>query len=41
MVEYKSLGKKFKKDSEEINPLGVHKNMKGCILEVNYEGLDG
>ena len=32
--------KKFKKHSgENINPLGVHRNMRGCILEVNSEGL--
>ena len=31
--------KKFKKDSGEINPLGVHRNMRVCILEINYEGL--
>ena len=27
--------KKFKKYSGEINPLGVHRNMRGCIFEVN------
>ena len=27
--------KKSKKDSGEINPLGVHRNMRGCILEVS------
>ena len=31
--------KKFKKVSGEINPLGVHRNMRGCILEVHCEGL--
>ena len=31
--------KKFKKDSGEINPLGVYKNTRGCILEVNCEGI--
>ena len=31
--------KKFKKDSGEINPLGVHRNMRGSILEINCEGL--
>ena len=32
--------KKFKKHSgENINPLGVHRNMRGCILKVNSEGL--
>ena len=31
--------KKFKKDSGEINPLGVHRNMRVCILEINCEGL--
>ena len=29
--------KKIKKDSGEINPLGVHRNMKGCIFEVYCE----
>ena len=32
--------KKFKKYSGEINPLGVHRNIRGHILEVNSEGLD-
>ena len=31
--------KKFKKDSGEINTLGVHRNMRGFILEINCEGL--
>ena len=31
--------KKFKKDSGEINPLRVHRNMRVCILEINCEGL--
>ena len=31
--------KKFKKDFGEINPLGVHKNVRGSILEINCEGL--
>ena len=31
--------KKFKKDSWEINLLGAHRNMRGCILEINCEGL--
>ena len=31
--------KKFKKDSGEINPLRVHKNMRVCILEINCGGL--
>ena len=31
--------KKINKYSGEINPLGVHRNMRGCILEVNSEGL--
>ena len=31
--------KKFKKYSGEINPLGDHRNMRRCILEVNSEGL--
>ena len=30
---------KFKKYSREINSLGVHRNMRGCILEVNSKGL--
>ena len=34
------LEKKFKKHSgENINHLGVRKNMRGCILEVNSAGL--
>ena len=32
--------KKFKKDSGEINPLGVHRNMRVCVLEINCEGLE-
>ena len=35
--------KKLKKNSGEINPLGVHRNMRGCICEVNckeHEGWD-
>ena len=39
MVEYTGFGKKFKKDSGEINPLGAYRNMRGCILEFNCEGL--
>ena len=39
MVEYTVLGKKFKKDSGDINPLQVHGNMGVCILEINCEGL--
>ena len=31
--------KKFKKDSGEINPLRVHRNMRVCILEINCEGF--
>ena len=31
--------KQFKKDSEEINPLRVHRNMPVCILEINCGGL--
>ena len=30
--------KKINKYSEEINPLQVHRNMRGCVLEVNAEG---
>ena len=37
-MEYTGLGKKSNKDSGEINPLGVHKNMTGSILEINCEG---
>ena len=33
------IEKKFKKYPGEINPLGVHRNMKECILQVNSEGL--
>ena len=40
MLEYR-FGKKFKKDSGEENPLGVHRNIRGCILEVNCEELRG
>ena len=31
--------KKIEEDSGKINPLKVHRNMTGCILEVNSEGL--
>ena len=31
--------KKLKKYSGEINPLGDHRIIRGCILEVNSEGL--
>ena len=31
--------KKIKKDSGEINPLLVHRNMRVCIFETNYKGL--
>ena len=37
MVEYTGLGKNSKKIL--INPLGVHRNMRGCILEISCEGL--
>ena len=30
--------KKFKKDSGETYPLGFHRNMRVCILEINCEG---
>ena len=33
------LSQKFKKDSGEIDPLGVHRIMRECILEINCEGL--
>ena len=40
MVGYTGLiEKKIKKYSGEINPLGVHRNIRGCILELNSEGL--
>ena len=31
--------KKIKKYSGEINPLGIHRNIRQRILEVNSEGL--
>ena len=31
--------KKFKKYFGEINPLEVSRNIRGCILEINSEGL--
>ena len=31
--------KKLKIYFGDINPLGVHKNMRECTLEVNFEGL--
>ena len=34
-----TFGKKFKIYAGEKNPLGVHRNMRGCTLEVNFEGL--
>ena len=37
-VIYK-LEKKINKYYGQINPLGVHRNKGGCILEVNSEGL--
>ena len=39
MVGYTGLRKEFNKYSGEINPLGVHRNMRGYILDVNSEGL--
>ena len=33
------LKKKFKKDSGEVNPLGVHRNVRVSILEISCEGL--
>ena len=33
------LQKKFEKYSGDINHLVIHKNMRGCILEVDSEGL--
>ena len=38
-MEYTGLEEKFKKNSGEINPIGVHRNIRGCILEVNCEGI--
>ena len=38
MVGYTGLRKNSKKYSGEIHLSGVHKNMRGCILEVNSEG---
>ena len=35
-----SFGKKFKKYSGEMNPSGVHRNMRGCVREVNSEGIE-
>ena len=34
-----SFEKNFKKDPGKINPLGVHGNMRRCILEINCERL--
>ena len=31
--------KKFKKDSGDVNPLGVYRNKIICILKINCEGL--
>ena len=39
MVEYTGLGKKSRKILGEINPLGVHRNMRVCILQINCEGF--
>ena len=33
------MKKKIKKYSRELNLLGVHRNMRGCIFEINSEGL--
>ena len=30
---------KLKEDSGETNPLGFHRNMRVCILEINCEGI--
>ena len=39
MVEYKGLRENSTSIMErEIKPSGVYSNMKGCILEVNFEG---
>ena len=39
MVEFIKTCEKLKKYSREINILRVHRNIKGCILEVNFEVL--
>ena len=37
--EILKVPERFKKDFGETDPLPVHKNMRGCILEINCEGL--
>ena len=39
VIEIYSLRKKLKNYSGEINPLGVHRTMRGCILEISLERL--
>ena len=39
MMEYTGFGKKIKKDSGEIKPLGVDKNLRERNLKVHCEGL--
>ena len=39
MVEFIKTCEKLKKYSGKINILRVHRNIKGCILEVNFEVL--
>ena len=31
--------KNFKKDSGKLNPLGVDRNMRACVLEIDCERL--
>ena len=39
MVEYKSLRENSTSILErELKPKGVYRNMKGCILDANFEG---
>ena len=37
MVQYTGLRKNSKIFCREYKPLGVHRNMEGCIVEVNFE----
>ena len=39
MVEYKTLRENSASALErELKPLGIYRNMKGCILKANLEG---
>ena len=38
MVEYTGLRKNWRNILKRLNPLGVHRIIRGCILEVNSEG---